>query len=154
MLLKRDAFEHEKEIRLFIVPNSQESVKDSIAVDLNWIDLIEQVRIDKRCTDEEKESLKQELNRLFKKKKSLIKKGLKKYKNDYYTLNEFLSDSFVSNSMYYELGDDSKLKFYTNLDRNIESYFSNLHERITPIEFDVYSSDLPEESNQNLIIDL
>lgn len=152
LLLKREAFEHEQEIRFFIVPNDQELMRKNKIVNVDWIDLIEQVRIDKGCTDQEKESLKQELNRLYNNKKNLIKKGLKKYKNDYDKLNEFLSSSFVSNSLYYELGDKSILSFYIDLDRNIDAYFSNLHDRITPIEFDVYSSDSPEESNQYLII--
>ena len=116
MLLKRDAFEHEHEIRLFIVPNSQESVEKRKFVELNWVDLIEQVRIDCHCSDKEKEKLQKALNQLYTQKKKAISSN----NND----NEELNDDFTTS-----------------------------YERINPISFDIYSSDLTHNSILTINID-
>lgn len=85
LLLKRPAFEHEKEVRIFIVPNSPNKSKtrrDSNGnlpqpatpkfVDIDWIDVIEEIRIDKNCSDYEKRLLQDSLNRLLQEKHNLV----------------------------------------------------------------------------------
>ncbi len=59
LLLKRDAFMHEQEVRMFIIPkeNSQQQVKGKFGpVDLaiNWSEVIEEVWIDSKCTELQK----------------------------------------------------------------------------------------------------
>ena len=81
LLLKRASFEHEQEVRVFIIPpdqNTREKSKrmkngklaeakkiDPMYVDLKWKDLIEEVRIDKHCSDYEKSLLQKKLDQLF-----------------------------------------------------------------------------------------
>ena len=78
LLLKRDSFEHEKEIRIFIVPNSGKiktrrtkkgrfsqngkmgkkiKPQDEIVNIITWSDLIDEVKIDKNCSPFEKQLL-------------------------------------------------------------------------------------------------
>ena len=87
LLLKRTIFEHEKEIRLFIIPNPR--TKDSknkktrktgkktyegnskplfTEIKIDWSEVIEKVRIDKDSTLYEKSILQKELNKLYKKR--------------------------------------------------------------------------------------
>lgn len=85
LLLKRPAFEHEKEVRIFIVPNSPNKGKtrrDNNGnltqpatpkfVDIDWIDVIEEIRIDKNCSDYEKRLLRDSLNRLLQEKQNTV----------------------------------------------------------------------------------
>ena len=71
LLLKRDYFKHENEIRFFIIPNdvdkpkAKESQKggtkvfgDSLDVDINWADILEEIKIDAKCTNLEYEIFK------------------------------------------------------------------------------------------------
>lgn len=82
LLLKRSAFEHEEELRIFIVPKSSKiktrrtrsgkysqngrtgkSIKpQDIFIKIDWGAIIEEVRIDKNCTTYEKNLLKDRLN--------------------------------------------------------------------------------------------
>lgn len=55
LLYKRPAYEYEKEIRFFMVPNSVSQRSDGrkiekLKVDVSWKNLIKGVRIDKRCS--------------------------------------------------------------------------------------------------------
>ena len=60
LLIKRPAFEYEDEVRFFMVPNdaSKGSSKRKF-VDVKWEDIINEVRIDKSCTEGEKFVVKQ-----------------------------------------------------------------------------------------------
>ena len=58
LLYKRPAYEYEKEIRFFMVPNSVSQRSDGrkvekMKVDVSWKNLIKGVRIDKRCSASE-----------------------------------------------------------------------------------------------------
>lgn len=88
LLLKRVAFEHEKELRVFIIPPDHKDKKktkrnkkgqfskgmtpDCIFVNVNWSSLIEEVRIDKRCSDYEKSILQKKLNILYEEQKEYL----------------------------------------------------------------------------------
>lgn len=92
LLLKRSAFEHEKEVRIFIIPNDEmgnlktrrnadgkfpQGVRPhSIYINIDWVEVIDEVRIDKNCTDYEFSLLQNSLNELVKarKKKDNLKK--------------------------------------------------------------------------------
>lgn len=90
LLMKRSVFEHEKEVRVFIVPNNEigqektrrgtdgkfpENVKPrSIYVNIDWVDVIEEVKIDNNCTEYEIGLLQNKLNALAKKKKKELGK--------------------------------------------------------------------------------
>ena len=81
LLLKRVTFEHESEFRIFIVPHdwnkrvkarrkkNGEFVKkvkpQSILVDIDWLEVIEEVRIDKNCSSYEKGLLKEAIEDLI-----------------------------------------------------------------------------------------
>lgn len=85
LLLKRTAFEHEQEVRIFIIPYSEvgnkkarrqkdgkfpkEIFPQSKFVDIDWIDVIENVKIDKNCTTYEETLLQDALNILVEEKK-------------------------------------------------------------------------------------
>ena len=89
LLLKREAFSHEEEIRYFINPrktgkksfvnkkNEFVQKNDPIDVPIDWISLIEEVRIGK-CTDLEYSLLKDRLFDLIDKSTSIIDKNLAK----------------------------------------------------------------------------
>lgn len=139
LLLKRDAFEHEQEIRFFIVPKSQEALKMNKLVNINWIDIIEHVRIDGKATDEEKEKLENVLNRLLEEKKSEVVSGIKKMKTPK-EQEDFLSNSFVHSGW----DDNSAEEAQKSSDIKINEYFKNLKKKIKPIVYDVYSSNLDE----------
>lgn len=92
LLLKRPAFEHEKEVRIFIVPNDEkgnpktrrgadgtfpDDVKPkSTFVDIDWVNVIDEVKIDENCTEYEVSLLENRLNVLAfeKKKRDKLKK--------------------------------------------------------------------------------
>ena len=71
LLIKRKAYEYEKETRLFIVPNAFFPIKirthkgkgETIQVKMDWKDIIEEIRIDKKCSDGEKTSIKYALDK-------------------------------------------------------------------------------------------
>ena len=92
LLLKRNAFEHEKEMRIFIVPTNQKNKEKTrrtrngefykgktpqcLYVPICWEHLVEEVRIDKNCSKYEKSILQSKLDLLYhKQKEHLIKKG-------------------------------------------------------------------------------
>ena len=66
LLIKRRAYEYEKETRLFFVPKNFESINratrsgkgDVLNVKVNWQDIIEEIRIDKNCSEAELETIK------------------------------------------------------------------------------------------------
>lgn len=92
LLMKRSVFEHEKEVRVFIVPNDglgtektrrgldgrfPENVKPKAKyVDIDWTEVIEEVKIDKNCTEFEINLLQERLNKMAQAKKK--EKGLDK----------------------------------------------------------------------------
>ena len=136
LLLKRDAFEHEKEIRFFIVPKSQEALEKIKLVNINWIVFIEHVRIDGKATDKEKEKLENELNRLLEIKKRKVISGIKKMK----TAQE--QEDFLSNSFVHSCWDVcSAAESQKCNEMIIKEYFIKLKKKITPIVYDVYSSN-------------
>ena len=66
LLLKRDYFIHEHEVRFFIIPNDESKPKgkvhqkdgiktygDAYYVDIDWFDIIEEIKIDSKCGDVE-----------------------------------------------------------------------------------------------------
>lgn len=71
LLIKRKAYEYEKETRLFIVPNDFSPINirkrkgkgETIQVIIDWKDIIEEIRIDKKCSDGEKASIKYALDK-------------------------------------------------------------------------------------------
>lgn len=95
LLLKRPAFEHEKEVRIFIVPNDEirnpkarrredgkfpPGVKpNSRYVNIDWVEVIDEVRIDKNCTDFEVSLLQNSLDELVKAKKQKDNLGNEEY---------------------------------------------------------------------------
>lgn len=84
LLLKRPTFEHEKEVRIFIIPkigkqksrrnNNGELEKnaDPIFINIDWVNVIEEIKIDKNCSNYEKELLQEKINRLLEDKKNNI----------------------------------------------------------------------------------
>ena len=148
MLLKRDAFEHEQEIRIFVVPNSQESTQKYTLVNINWIDLIEQVRIDSKCPPEKKEELQKALSKLYFEKKAAIDAGCKKHQRNNKDIKVFLEKNLVFSDKY-----NGDVKNLNNKPKTILSkYFSELEERIKLISFNVYSQNL--QDNARLTITL
>lgn len=66
LLIKRKAYEYEKETRLFFVPKDYQEIDrsvhsgngDVIYVKVNWKDIIEEILIDKKCSQAELETIK------------------------------------------------------------------------------------------------
>lgn len=89
LLLKRTTFEHEREVRIFIIPDSDKDMKKTRRnkkgefngdekpkckfVNIDWIDIIEEVKIDKHCTAFEKSLLQEKLDKLIEEKGYLEK---------------------------------------------------------------------------------
>lgn len=87
LLLKRTTFEHEREVRIFIIPNSDKDKKKTRRnkngefngnekpkckfIDIDWIDIIEDIKIDKNCTAFEKSLLQEKLDKLIEEKGNL-----------------------------------------------------------------------------------
>ena len=71
LLIKRKAYEYEKETRLFIVPDAFSPINirrrkgkgETIQVIVDWKYIIEEIRIDKKCSDGEKASIKYALDK-------------------------------------------------------------------------------------------
>lgn len=86
LLLKRYAFEHEQEVRVFIVPNDADKKKKArrgkdgkfpsdvkpgnLFVNIDWIEVIEDIKIDKNCTEYEKSLLNNKIAELLETKKT------------------------------------------------------------------------------------
>lgn len=77
LLLKREAFNHEKEIRFFIIPNDANNrekshyVNDKLVscsepkdVEIDWLDILDAIQIDSNCSDVEREILTERINNL------------------------------------------------------------------------------------------
>lgn len=89
LLLKRTAFEHEQEVRIFIIPNEEKNnvkarreqngeFKSGMYpkpkfVDIDWIDIIENIKIDKNCTDYEIALLQEKIDVLVQEKQGILK---------------------------------------------------------------------------------
>lgn len=66
LLIKRKAYEYEKETRLFFVPKDYQEIDRSVRsgngdvmyVKVNWKDIIEEIQIDKKCSKAELETIK------------------------------------------------------------------------------------------------
>lgn len=81
LLLKRIAYEHEKELRFFIIPpKAEKKVKtqdlddkksDPLIMKLDWLGVLEGVQIDSNCSDYEKSLLKEAIEKLIKQKTNL-----------------------------------------------------------------------------------
>lgn len=95
LLLKRTAYEHEKEVRIFIIDNDEtgnkaKEKKDAKHKDvsLDWLSILEGIKVDSNCSDIEIKLLQDEINRLIddskrtKKDKRELKKKLKVEKYD------------------------------------------------------------------------
>ena len=87
LLLKRTAFEHEQEVRIFIIDekSGRRSKKQDKAqqrlISLDWLSMLEGIKVDPECSDIEINLLQDEINRLIEdskntktKKKELFKK--------------------------------------------------------------------------------
>ena len=67
LLLKRNAFLHEQEIRYFLIPDSEEIKNNNkgtlkpIDIPINWGEIIWGIRIDAQCTQFEKDLLTEEI---------------------------------------------------------------------------------------------
>lgn len=140
LLLKRDAFEHENEIRFFIVPKSCEAIKDHNLVNINWIDIIEQVRIDAKCTTDERNEIAEKLNHLLFRKKDDFLEGLNNINVE--EVKDYLSNTFVHS----DWDNHTTQDFEMSIDARIKEYFINLENKIKPLVFDIYSSNLSNGS--------
>lgn len=85
LLLKRFAFEHEEEVRIFIVPKDAEKKNkarrgkdgkfppdtkpDNLFVNIDWMELIEEIKLDTNCTEYEKSLLNNKIAQLLETKK-------------------------------------------------------------------------------------
>lgn len=49
LLLKRQAFSHESEVRFFLVPDQKVKMKKYINIDIQWAQIVEGILIDKNC---------------------------------------------------------------------------------------------------------
>lgn len=66
LLIKRKAYEYEKETRLFFVPKDYQTIDRTLRsgkgevknVKVNWKDIIEEIRVDKSCSQAELETIK------------------------------------------------------------------------------------------------
>ena len=88
LLLKRSAFEHEQEVRIFVIPDSKRSQNKSrrspkgklikkakpMYIPIDWLDVIKEIKIDKKCTEFEKKLLKERLRLLLAIKMDRIRK--------------------------------------------------------------------------------
>lgn len=88
LLLKRSTFEHEQEVRIFVVPDSKRSQNKSrrspkgkllkkakpLYIHVDWLDVIREIKIDKNCTDFEKKLLRERLKLLLSIKMDRIRK--------------------------------------------------------------------------------
>ena len=65
MLLKRNAFLHEQEVRFFLVPEHEDDFEKGklpcVDIPVNWAEILQGVRIDGNCTEFEQELFKEEL---------------------------------------------------------------------------------------------
>ncbi len=65
LLIKRKAYEYEKEIRLFFVPKCHKEINktkrkgkgESLKIKINWSEVIEEIIVDKKCTEGELETV-------------------------------------------------------------------------------------------------
>lgn len=81
LLIKRIAYEHEKELRFFIIPpkaekkvktqNKDEKKSDPLIINIDWLDVLEGVQIDSNCSIYEKSLLKEAIEKLIKQKTNL-----------------------------------------------------------------------------------
>lgn len=89
LLLKRTAFEHEQEVRIFIIDNKRgrrSTIKEKAQqklISLDWLSILEGIKVDPDCSDIEINLLQDEINRLIedsprsKKKKTELRNKLK-----------------------------------------------------------------------------
>lgn len=89
LLLKRTAFEHEQEVRIFIIDNKRgrrSTIKEKAQqklISLDWLSILEGIKVDPDCSDIEINLLQDEINRLIedsqksKKKKKELRNKLK-----------------------------------------------------------------------------
>lgn len=86
LLLKRIAYEHEREVRIFLIYDDDKlkkkgekkedhSYKD---IKLNWLSMLERIRVSPDCTQTEIDLLQDEINNLIDKSSEPDKEGLKK----------------------------------------------------------------------------
>lgn len=86
LLIKRKAYEYEKETRLFIIPNNYTPIDikarkrkgDVLPVKVEWKEIIEEIRIDKKCSKGELVSIKCALEKAKVKYRDETKRGPKK----------------------------------------------------------------------------
>ena len=81
LLLKRNAYKHEEEIRIFIIPQKNEekykgkryddknNKAQFLLVDFNWIKVLDRISIDNGCSEFEKQLLKNQINTLINEQK-------------------------------------------------------------------------------------
>ena len=79
LLLKRDYFRHENEVRFFVIPSIAPKIKGKLSrkdgkdvygepldIEIDWANIIEEIRIDSKCTDLEYELFKDACIKLIK----------------------------------------------------------------------------------------
>lgn len=81
LLLKRIAYEHEKEFRFFIIPPNAEKKKktqnlddkksDANFIPIDWLDVLEGIQIDSNCSNYEKSLLEEAIEKLINQKTNL-----------------------------------------------------------------------------------
>lgn len=62
LLLKRDAFEYEKEVRFFLAPKDQTRVQDKIYSEIPYVDIVEGVKVSDDCPVEYRDDLRTALD--------------------------------------------------------------------------------------------
>lgn len=119
LLLKRPTFEHEKEVRIFIIPkigkqksrrnNNGELEKnaDPIFINIDWLNVIEEIKIDKNCSSYEKDLLQEKINRLLNDKKNNLTEEECQRLQQKLTIKEFdpyKDESLISGPLLIETG--------------------------------------------------
>lgn len=92
LLQKRIAYEHEKELRFFIIPpkaekkvktqNLDDKKSDALFIKINWLDVLEGVQIDSNCSVYEKSLLKEAIEKLINQKTNLTEEEKKELRNN------------------------------------------------------------------------
>ena len=114
LLLKRIAYEHEKELRFFIIPpkaektvktlNLDDKKSDALFINIDWLDVLEGVQIDSNCSDYEKSLLKEAIEKLINQKTNLTKEKEEEVKKNL-TIQEINIHADSRNGSQIEIGE-------------------------------------------------
>lgn len=128
LLLKRTAFEHEQEVRIFIIFDDNKSSKALTKDDakykdihLNWLYMLEGIKVDPKCSDIEMELLQDEINQLIEDSSISEKDALKnKLKVTKYDVNkdEGRKDPITIGETFKEFSDNIEKNKKTNMPKD------------------------------------